>query len=141
MTDMNFPNPLADDPDDVILALKSAHSLWEGGDVGEAARWLRKAASAAEEAGNDRRAFDLAKAASDVEAGPAPTPASAFPAPAASGEATYTQAIRVAVKRSLRDGDLFVARLLDNQPVPTGSHEAFLVLTNPNLDLFDPSAN
>jgi len=43
------------------------------------------------------------------------------------------------VKRSVRDGELFVARLLDNQAVPAGSHEAFLVLTNPNVDLFVPS--
>jgi len=51
----------------------------------------------------------------------------------------HVQAIRVAVKRSVRDGELFVARLLDNQAAPAGSHEAFLVLTDPNVDLFVPS--
>lgn len=154
MTDNKFPAPLANDPDDVIIALKSARSLFDAGDHAEAARWLRNAARAAEEAGDDRRAFDLAKQASDVES--MPPPAAAFAAPAAPKDApgapaapvaagapdpTFTQAIRVAVRRSVRDGDLFVARLLDNQPVPSGSHEAFLVLTNPNIDLFDPSAS
>jgi hypothetical protein len=57
---------------------------------------------------------------------------------AASGP-QHVQAIRVAVKRSVRDGELFVARLLDKQAAPAGSHEAFLVLTDPNVDLFVPS--
>lgn len=51
------------------------------------------------------------------------------------------QAIRVAVKRSVRDGELFVARLLETQAVPAGSHEAFLVLTSPNVDLFEPNGS
>ncbi len=111
------------------MALKSARSLWEAADNAQAARWLRKAATAAEEAGDDRRSLELAKAASEVESAGAQT------AP----DPQSVQAIRVAVKRSVRDGELFVARLLDNQSVPAGSHEAFLVLTNPNVDLFEPS--
>jgi hypothetical protein len=140
MTETNFPAPLANDADDVVIALKSARSLWESTDYAEAARWLRRAAAAAQEAGDDDRALELAKLASDVESTQAEAPSPPAPT-ASSADATYTQAIRVAVKRSVRDGDLFVARLLDNQPVPSGSHEAFLVLTNPNLDLFDPSAS
>jgi len=65
--------------------------------------------------------------------------ASKFTGSNPASEPPYVQAIRVAVKRSVRDGELFVARLLDNQAVPAGSHEAFLVLTNPNVDLFVPS--
>jgi len=150
MTDTSFPVPLENDAEDVVIALKSARSLWESADYTEASRWLRKAAAAAQEAGDDPRALELAKLASDVESAPAASPRAApadapLAAPsmptASSAEPTYTQAIRVAVKRSVRDGDLFVARLLENQPVPSGSHEAFLVLTNPNLDLFDPSAS
>ncbi len=131
MADINFPAPLANDSDNVVLALKSARSLWDAADYPQAARWLRKAATAAEEAGNDQRALDLAKKASDVESAGQQT----------SADPPYVQAIRVAVKRSIRDGELFVARLLETQPVPHGSHEAFLVLTNPNTDLFDPSAS
>jgi hypothetical protein len=130
MTEPTFPTPLANDPDDVVLALKSARSLWDAQDYPQAARWLRKAANAAEESGNDQRALDLAKKASDVES----------TIPRADSEPSTVQAIRVAVKRSVRDGDLFVARLLEAQTVPAGSFEAFLVMTNPNVDLFDPSA-
>ena len=135
MTDTKFPAPLPNDADDVVVALQSARSLWDASDYSQAARWLRKAAAAAQEAGDDDRALELAKLAGNIESVPAPA------AKASSGEPAYTQAIRVAVKRSVRDGDLFVARLLDNQPVPSGSYEAFLVITNPNLDLFDPSAS
>jgi len=131
MSDFVFPTPLADDSDDVILALRSARSLWEAADYAQAARWLRRAATAAEEAGSDPRSLELAKKASDVES--AGQQSSSEPQP--------VQAIRVAVKRSIRDGELFVARLLETQPVPHGSHEAFLVMTNPNVDLFEPSSN
>jgi hypothetical protein len=137
MTDAPFPSPLDNDADDVVIALKSARSFWDSTDYAEAVRWLRRAASAAQEAGDDDRALELAKHAGNIEA--VPVPAAALVS--SSMEPAYTQAIRVAVKRSVRDGELFVARLLDNQPVPGGSHEAFLVLTNPNVDLFDPSAS
>jgi hypothetical protein len=141
MTDTKFPAPLENDPDDVIIALKSARSLFDAADYAQSARWLRKAASAAEEAGNDQRALDLAKKASDVESTPPALAAPAAPVMVGANDPVHMQAIRVAVKRSVRDGDLFVARLLESQSVPAGSHEAYLVLTNPNVDLFDPSAS
>ena len=139
MADFTFPVILPTDSDDVVLALKSARSLWDAADYPQAARWLRKAATSAEEAGNDQRSLDLAKKASDVES--AGQELASAGQQQTNAEPPYVQAIRVAVKRSVRDGELFVARLLETQPVPHGSHEAFLVLTNPNVDLFDPSAN
>jgi len=48
-----------------------------------------------------------------------------------------TQALRVCIKRSVRDGELFVARLLEDGDVPEGYHEALVVLTNPDQDLLD----
>lgn len=48
-----------------------------------------------------------------------------------------TQALRVCVKRSLRDDELFVARLLEDGEVPAGYHEALVVLTDPTQDLLD----
>ena len=48
-----------------------------------------------------------------------------------------TQALRVCIKRSVRDGELFVARLLEDGEVPEGYHEALVVLTNPDQDLLD----
>lgn len=49
----------------------------------------------------------------------------------------FTQALRVCIKRSVRDGELFVARLLEDGVVPEGYHEALVVLTNPDQDLLD----
>jgi hypothetical protein len=131
MSDFEFPTPQPDDSDDVVLALKSARSLWDAADYSQAARWLRNAAAAAEQAGDAQRSAELAKDASSVEGVGQPV----------SSEPLAVQAIRVAVKRSVRDGELFVARLLEAEAVPHGSLEAFLVLTNPNADLFEPPAN
>ncbi len=67
MSDFEFPTPLPDDSDDVVLALKSARSLWDTADYSQAARWLRKAATAAQEAGDEQRSLELAKNAGSVE--------------------------------------------------------------------------
>ena len=48
-----------------------------------------------------------------------------------------TQALRVCIKRSVRDDELFVARLLEDGEVPAGYHEALVVLTDPDQDLLD----
>lgn len=48
-----------------------------------------------------------------------------------------TQALRVCIKRSVRDDELFVARLLENGEVPAGYYEALVVLTDPDHDLLD----
>ena len=48
-----------------------------------------------------------------------------------------TQALRVCIKRSLRDDELFVARLLEDGEVPAGYQEALVVLTDPDQDLLD----
>lgn len=63
-------------------------------------------------------------------------------APEAGGEETargpvLTQALRVCIKRSVRDDELFVARLLEDGEVPEGYHEALVVLTDPDHDLLD----
>jgi hypothetical protein len=48
-----------------------------------------------------------------------------------------TQALRVCIKRSVRDGELFVARLLEDGEIPEGYSEALVVLTDPDQDLLD----
>jgi len=48
-----------------------------------------------------------------------------------------TQALRVCIKRSVRDGELFVARLIEDGEIPEGYSEAFVVLTDPDQDLLD----
>jgi hypothetical protein len=71
MSDLNlqFPEPEANDADDVVLALETAGALWKRGDAQEGIRWLRRAAEAAEESGDDLRAVALARAAADFASG------------------------------------------------------------------------
>lgn len=186
MTDAKFPEAEPNDPEDVVLALTTAASLWVGGEREEAIRWLRKAQEGADAAGSDVRALELARAAADlaeqVEAAdsdvpkasdaektqltrppmPPPGPGTRLEtservsdgsngagvdrgnghSPEAGGEETprgpvLTQALRVCIKRSVRDGELFVARLLEDGEVPEGYHEALVVLTDPEHDLLD----
>jgi hypothetical protein len=66
MATMDFPTPQSDDAEDVLLALELGNSLWGKGDVREAVRWLRRAAAAAEAAGNDIRGVRLAAVAADI---------------------------------------------------------------------------
>src|SRR5688572_31712739 len=60
------PAPEADDPDGVAVALEAARALWISGEKSESVRLLRRAAEAAEEAGNDLRALALARTAADL---------------------------------------------------------------------------
>jgi hypothetical protein len=48
-----------------------------------------------------------------------------------------TQALRVCIKRSFRDDELLVARVLEDGEVPAGYQEALVVLTDPDQDLLD----
>jgi hypothetical protein len=66
MATTDFPSPLSDDVEDVVLALELGGSLWAKGDVRESVRWLRRAAAAAEAAGNDIRGVRLAAMAADI---------------------------------------------------------------------------
>jgi len=61
-----LPGPDPNDSDDVTVALQTARALQKKGDLEESLRWLRRAAEAAEQEGNDRRAVALARAAADM---------------------------------------------------------------------------
>ena len=63
-----IPFPQSGDSDDVELALETAQRLYKTGDHVEALKWLRRAANAADEAGDDRRQLELARAAADFTA-------------------------------------------------------------------------
>jgi hypothetical protein len=65
----SLPSPEATDPSDVSVALEAARALWENADTDEALRWFSRAAEAAEQAGNDRRALELARAVADLKDG------------------------------------------------------------------------
>jgi hypothetical protein len=66
MNQMNFPASEPNDSDDVALALETAEALWNKGDPSEAVRWLRRAAEAAGDSGDDLRAVVLAKAVAEL---------------------------------------------------------------------------
>jgi hypothetical protein len=68
MSQMSIPASDPNDSDDVALALQTAEALWNKGDPSEAVRWLRRAAEAAGDSGNDMRAVVLAKAAAELNA-------------------------------------------------------------------------
>src|SRR3954466_5342719 len=66
MRGTNFPVAITSDPEDVAIALETAQALWKKLDYAEAVRWLRRAALAAEESGDDLRGVRLAAAAADI---------------------------------------------------------------------------
>jgi hypothetical protein len=49
------------------MALETGSEEWGRGDLHEAVRWIRRAADAAEAAGNDMRALSLARMAADLK--------------------------------------------------------------------------
>src|SRR5688572_10672252 len=66
---LSVPEPLADDGDDITTALETAAIFNAQGDLREAVRWVRRAAEAAGDAGNDTRALALARAVADLNIG------------------------------------------------------------------------
>jgi hypothetical protein len=68
-SDAVLPSPEPGEPSDVSVAIEAARALWENGETDEALRWFSRAAEAAEQAGNDRRALDLARAVADLKDG------------------------------------------------------------------------
>ncbi len=67
-----FPSASPSDGDGVRDNLETAKALWDQGDQKEAVRWLQRAATAAEEAGDDARSLSLARHAADLAAQVAP---------------------------------------------------------------------
>jgi hypothetical protein len=70
MADANnpIPSPQPGDSEDLELALETAQRMYSTGDSTEALKWLRRAASAAEQAGDDLRQLQLARLAADLAA-------------------------------------------------------------------------
>jgi hypothetical protein len=89
-----IPKSEAGDADDVSTALETASLLWAKGDAPESIRWIRRAAEAAGEAGNDMRALALARAAADLtSAEPARQASKPPPLPVDPGVVTSAPAI------------------------------------------------
>ncbi|HVU03678.1 MAG TPA: hypothetical protein VHE30_18090 [Polyangiaceae bacterium] len=66
-TSIEFPKVTQTDPSDVAVAIETAQALWRRGDLQESLRWVRRAAEAAENEGDDMRALSLARAAADLQ--------------------------------------------------------------------------
>ncbi len=61
-----FPEPLADDDDDVAWALQTAKVQWQRGTKADAIVWLRRAADSADSTSNVWRAADLRRSADEL---------------------------------------------------------------------------
>jgi hypothetical protein len=161
----SFPQPFASivipssehgDPDTVTNSLTLARQDFARGEIREALRHLRRAAEGASDAGSEQRALALARAAADLATavGPSHPPTSAtssvLPAashgsgPRSSLDPTLREllekgrAVKVIVKRSTRDDELYVVRRADGANASLGGKEAVIVLLEPDDDFFDP---
>lgn len=63
---MDIPEPSSDDAESVVTALEMAAVFDAQGDAQEALRWVRRAAEAASDEGNDLRALMLARSVADL---------------------------------------------------------------------------
>jgi fused signal recognition particle receptor len=82
---LSVPEPLPNDPEDVVSALEFAEHYGKQGDLKEAVRWVRRAAEIAGDTGSDERALTLARAVADLNISAsqppqAPTPEAQPPA-------------------------------------------------------------
>jgi hypothetical protein len=137
MTDQNIariPVPQAGDTDEVEIALETSRSLWTKGDGHEALRWLRRAAEAAEQVGDDRRQLELARAAADLATavGPSIAPTSAPPTSAASPPTAATVPTSTLPHRSPpsappRRADSQAPLFIAEAPIPPSSSRAYRV--------------
>jgi hypothetical protein len=79
------PKAEASDDPEVAVLLKAATALWEDGDPNGAVRWYARAAEAAGDVGDDRRALELARAVADLKdklgAAEGPRPSTTRPPP------------------------------------------------------------
>lgn len=79
MTEPLFPEPLADDDDDVAWALQTAKVQWNRGGFADAIVWLRRAADSADQLGLVWRAADLRRIAEQLDASSHAAPAEHLP--------------------------------------------------------------
>lgn len=112
-----IPKPTDDDHEDVHWALTTANSLQAQGDHAEALRWLRRAASAAQNNEDAARAEQLGRSAIELEA-------------ALSGARTMrvapdgaSNAALEAAKETVVDSETTVHGMLERSGVPRGTYD------------------
>jgi hypothetical protein len=166
MNTLTVPDPEPTDSSSVSEALLAARAELARAEPREALRLLRQAAEASEEAGNDVRALALARAAADLAnemGGSRPPPPSHVLAPSHAPPPSHMppppyaplapiaregsepelavlvasgRAVRVLVKRSTRDEELYVVRRPVNGKPVYDAREAVIVLLEPDADFF-----
>lgn len=154
---MPLPDVDPADSSDTRWALQTAQTLWGSGEQREALQWVRRAAEAAAESGQDDRALALAKAGAELRAHleiprtmPPPPPAakiSDIPPPSLRGESELVvtlvspagespspdaslvghRAVRVAVIGNSGPNVLTVRVLQPGEVAPDGATVALLV--------------
>lgn len=145
-----IPTSERNDPEPVQSSLALARADFERGEVREALKHLRRAAEGADDAGSELRAVALARAAADLatEVGSSVTPPPVTATPSAvpvsvvrgSSDAALKQlldsgrAVKVVIKRSARDEDLYVVRRADGHAPALGTREAVIVLLDSEVD-------
>ena len=149
-----IPTDERNDPEPVRSSLALARADFERGELRDALKHLRRAAEGADDAGSELRAVALARAAADLatEVGstltPPPVTAAPYSGPSAvpvsvvrgSTDAALEQllasgrAVKVVVKRSTRDEDLYVLRRADAHAPALGTREAVIVLLDAQAD-------
>jgi hypothetical protein len=147
-----LPSPEPDDAESVKSRLELAKSELSRGHAREALQHLRGAAERADATGSDLRAVAIARAAADLatEIGASQRPAemqavgSAVTAPstgrgAVDGALQHLldsgRAVKVQVKRSVRDEGLYVVRRVGGTPA-LGAREAVMVLLDADDEFF-----
>jgi hypothetical protein len=150
---IRVPETQSSDPTEVAEALEIARTLWEKGERRDAIRWVRRAAEAADEAGETTRVATLARAAAELEeiaaslptsqtrpasrpmapsATPPPLPSKRPPKSPLPPPVAAETRLRVSVRTSARDPGLLIVRELpEGQAPPAGAREAFLVMAEP----------
>jgi thioredoxin-like negative regulator of GroEL len=149
-----IPTSERTDPEPVRSSLALARADFERGELRDALKHLRRAAEEADDAGSELRAVALARAAADLatEVGSTLTPPPVVAAPSAapsaapvsmvrgSADAALEQllasgrAVKVVVKRSARDEELYVLRRADGHAPALGTREAVIVLLDAGAD-------
>jgi hypothetical protein len=156
------PNIEPADASDTRWALETARTLWSQGERREALQWIRRAAEAAAEAGQDDRALNLAKMGAELRTQleiprtlppPPPKPPIEVPPPGQRGDAELVvtvvstdgsipapdaslvshRAVRVAVHPGSDPNELRVTLLSAGQVAPKEATVSLLVALEPGI--------
>ena len=129
----SLPTAEPSDSSDVSVALEAAAALWQNGEVEEAMRWIARAAEGAEQAGDDRRALELARALADLKDGLA---GKAEPPP----EAAPKRVTRPPPLPGAETAPKFVPKAPPPPPPPPSARKASLPPTPPSMRPRTPEA-